>query len=150
MITSEQIEFSLESLVEALLIDFISDSINWNLERGKREFKKTIFSDIRNFKRLLGANEKFRHVENIYHTDDYQEAHIIQRIDNCRTDDEYWKFSIILDTSFGGFEFECTEICVTSKIGRGEKVDNNQWVYYDVATNEIFEFSNPFLDRLTD
>jgi hypothetical protein len=145
----------LDSLVEALLIEFnyiesekkiviISDSINWDLEEGLREFKETTFLEVKNFHRVPGVNEKLHATKNHYHISNYQGGHVIQDITTCQVDEHFWKLTIEIDTAFGGFEFEFAGIYIHSRIGRGEETGANQWIYHDINTDEIFDFVNPF------
>jgi hypothetical protein len=147
--------FDFDSFLESVLIEFsyvaeqeqiqiVIAFVNWDLGEGEREFKKIIFAATKNFKRLFGVRDEFKITENNYHAEDYQSTHVIQNIKANKTDKEYWKITIEIDNTFGGFEFECKEIILDSKIGQGEQVGPEEWIYRDLSTKKVFDFYHPF------
>lgn len=146
--------FDLNSFLESLLIEFnysatkqeievVTDFINWDLERGKREFKKIVFREVRKFQRLLGAGSNLEDTKLSYHTDNYQSTHIIQEIKIAEIEG-YYSIVINLDNYFGGFTFECKSLTIASRVGKGIEIEKDNWIYSDVITNDLFEFSHPF------
>jgi hypothetical protein len=144
----------LNSFLESLLIEFnysnesrefimITDFVNWDLERGKREFKRVVFSRVQKFQRLFGTGSTLRDTEFSYHVDNYPGTHIIQDIKKSEVSG-HDKFIINLDNYFGGFDFECENVNIETRIGNGIEVEKDNWIYSDIITNELFKFSHPF------
>lgn len=139
-IESVLISFQYDNFINEFVIE--TDYINNTLQKGEREFRKTIFKSISKFYRKKGTIKKYNSVLSDFRSSDYQGTVVIQGlyIDNF---DEYSKIIIDFGVNFGQIEFLCKSIEFIRKTGIGKMIDG-KWEYTDIETNEQFDFYNPF------
>ncbi len=146
---------NLDFLLEAFIIQFIynseennlkfiSDCVNWDLERGKREFKKLTFNNVRKYERLFGAGKNLEETQNIYHADMFQRSMVYQEIKISEINENTYEIDFFFDTYFGGLKFQCENAEMETRIGVGKEVGEDKWIYRDEDTEEVFDFLNPF------
>jgi len=141
--------------IESIIIEFthladkkqfilIVDYVNWELERGKREFKKLVFHNVENITRLWSEVDTYKHIGFYYSIKEHGGGFPIQDVEVQPMGVYSFRIKIMSDYNFGGIEFESSLIECKSKIGIGKQVAKEKWNYIDVDTNEEFEYSLPF------
>jgi hypothetical protein len=149
---SKDLDFLLEALLiqfsyisELKIFELISDCVNWELERGKREFKKLKFSDVEQYNRLFGAGKsKLEESRNKYSVNEFEGACAFQEIKVILINSDFYEIEVYFDNFFGGFKFQCKSAEMYTRIGVGKEVGEDEWIYLDEDTEEVFDFYNPF------
>lgn len=120
----------------------VTDIINWNLPRGEREFRKTVFYGVNEYNEQLINNLRIGTAGMQFKSKDYRRTVILQDVSVNVLNDYY---SVILNygVNFGCINFQFTSVEFEKKIGRGEKV-KGEWVYQDIKSKENFDFYKPF------
>lgn len=147
--------FKKNSLLECVLIKYeidinrntftlITDSINWSLPEGEREFKKLLFKKVRAFRRLTRENSRVEFEPNLFSAENTSEIILIQKIVLSVSIDSFFKIVIKMNYNFGSIEFEFMELQESKKIGLGKQVSDHEWVYIDKFDNHEFSFNDPF------
>ncbi|NJO01280.1 MAG: hypothetical protein HC880_05910 [Bacteroidia bacterium] len=136
------IKYTLDDDVKEFLL--VSDFINWDLEKGKREFRKLLFQGVHNFKRIFGAYREHKKFDQQYQASNFTGTLTIEDINISSSDTTLNKVEIWLGHSFGGMEFEFVSLRSDSRIGFGKRIGKEDWIYVDVNKGQEFDFYNPF------
>lgn len=131
-----------------LVIDYADDAVqlvlsskskNWKYDR---DFRKLRFKNVSNYSREEGTRKDLIPFKNNYHIKQHTAQKVIHHVEFKNKGAEY---NINMDLGdFGSVDFVFTDLEVTRRLGKGEKISENEWQYYDVETNEPFDFYHPF------
>lgn len=123
----------------------ITDTVNFELTGGYREFVKTVFTGVYEVNRIYGLFKEMRRVDLKYNSKDYIWTIVLDEYIIEKSDENRCKVNLYVGEHFGSIQFYCEKINQKRKIGRGVAVSNNEWDYFD-EKNSKFDFYDPFND----
>ena len=108
-----------------------------------REFRKLTFQGLSFFRRDLGKEERLKPIIFEYNSIDYASIHKLQKLKIRKLNGQCLSAGYFFDLGLGGFEFHFSSLIHHYKVGKAIW-ELGDWHYYDMSTNEKFDFYKPF------
>ena len=123
-------------------VELVTDTVEQNLPKGVRGFRKVVFNKVAYFERIAGETNGFD--ATTYNTRTSSGAFVIQHLACKLVSSGLYRLDMYVDSSWGGLNFAFESIDVFYKRGRGEENLQEGWDYFDADTGEPFDFYHPF------